>query len=168
MKRSFSGRCDARGIWAFPVEQNRALTTHLGTLAGKRILVTIEEEKNLRSTKANAYYWSTVLPLLAKENEQTPDEVHDAMCVLFLPNERKRVEFFNKMTGESLSVDVDGRRSSKLTGAPFYDFVERVRLWGVEFLGVITPDPDPDYWRKRDSDATAQTETATHSEEIER
>lgn len=168
MKRSFSGRCDARGNWVFPVNVNRARVTHLATLANKRILVTIEEEKNLRSIKANNYLWGTVYQLLAKENEQTEEDLHDAMCVLFLPNEKKRVEFFNKMTGESLSVDVDGRRSSKLTGAPFYDFVERVRLWGVEFLGVITPDPDPDYWRKRDSDATAQTETATHSEEIER
>lgn len=155
MKRTFAGRCNDAGVWAFSPDENRALTTHLATFAGKRIAVTIEEAKSIRSIKANAYYWSTVLPLLAKENEQTPEEVHDAMCVLFLPNEHKRVEFFNRLTGESLSVDVDGRRSSKLTGAPFYDFVERVRLWGVEFLGVLTPDPDPEYWRKRDREEAA-------------
>jgi len=113
------------------------------------ILIRQHDARKLRSERANAYYWSTVLPLLAAENEQTPEEVHDAMCALFLPNEAKRVEFFNKLTGESLTVQTDGRRSSKLTGGPFYDFVERVRLWGMEFLGVVTPDPDKDYWRKR-------------------
>ena len=109
--------------------------------------------RQTRSQKANAYYWSTVLPLLAKENEQTPENLHDAMCETFLPNDFRRVEFFSRMTGEVLRVTVDKRRSSKLTGAAFYDFVERVRLWGVEFLGVTTPDPDPEYWRKRKSEA---------------
>lgn len=113
------------------------------------VIMRIEHGKPLRSRKANNYYWSTVLPLLAKENEQTPEEVHDAMCELFLPNEHRRVEFFNRLTGEALTVECDSRRSSKLTGGPFYDFVERVRLWGLEFLGVVTPDPDPEYWRKR-------------------
>lgn len=149
MKRTFLGRSDESGVWRFSASENRALTMHLVALAGKPIAVTIEDDKHLRSLRANAYYWSTVLPLLAKENEQTPEEVHDAMCAMFLPNEHKRIEFFNRLTGESLSMDVDVRRSSKLTGGPFYDFVERVRLWGVEFLGVVTPDPDPEYWRKR-------------------
>lgn len=155
MKRTFVGRCNDAGVWAFSSDENRALMTHVATLAGKPIAVTIEEAKSIRSIKANNYYWSTVLPLLAKENEQTPEEVHDAMCAMWLPNEQKRIEFFNKMTGESLAVEVDTRRSSKLSGAPFYDFVERVRLWGVEFLGVITPPPDPDYWRKRNREETA-------------
>ncbi len=105
--------------------------------------------RHTRSQRANAYYWSTVLPILAAVNEQTPEDLHDAMCEMFLPNDFKRVEFFSKMTGEVLRVTVDKRRSSKLTGTAFYDFVERVRLWGVEFLGATTPDPDPDYWRKR-------------------
>lgn len=120
---------------------------------GLDIIIRAHDARKLRSEKANNYYWSTVLPLLAAENEQTSEEVHDAMCAMFLPNEAKRVEFFNRLTGESLTVDVDTRRSSKLHGGAFYDFVERVRLWGVEFLGVITPDPDPEYWRKRKSSA---------------
>lgn len=24
-----------------------------------------------------------------------------------------------------------------------------LRLWGLKFLGVLTPDPEPDYWRTR-------------------
>lgn len=129
--------------------------------AGTQIEVRIKRHKATRSERANRYYWGVVLPLLAKENEQTCEELHDAMCVLFLPDEKKRVEFFNKMTGESLTVETDARRSSKLKGDEFFDFVERVRLWGLEFLGVVTPDPDADYWRKRDRRA-AGTHLKSH------
>ena len=121
----------------------------LSTFRGVAVEVRIEAYKSKRSERANAYYWSTVLDLIAKDQEMTPEQVHDAMCEQFLPNESKRVAFFNRMTGEALEVSTDHRRSSKLTGGPFYDFVERVRLWAVEFLGVVTPDPDPAYWRKR-------------------
>ena len=117
--------------------------------AGVEIEIRIRRHKATRSERANRYLWGVVYKLLAKENEQTAEEFHDAMCAMFLPNEKKRVEFFNKMTGESLEVEIDSRRSSKLKGDEFYDFVERVRLWGLEFLGVVTPDPDPEYWRHR-------------------
>ena len=147
----FKGRHE-NGVWKWADGEKERFRRHLQALgdgpweipAAKRLT---------RSTKANAYYWSTVLPLLAKENEQTPEDLHDAMCELFLPNDFKRVEFFSRLTGEVLRVTVDKRRSSKLTGHEFYEFVERVRLWGVEFLGVITPDPDPEYWRKRRDEA---------------
>lgn len=106
-----------------------------------------------RSMRANAYYWSQVATVLAKENEETPDEFHDAMCQMFLPNDLKRIEFFNRLSGEVLQVTIDKRRSSKLTGQAFYDFVERVRLFGVEFLNTTTEDPDPEYWRKKKASA---------------
>lgn len=117
--------------------------------AGTEIEVRIRRHKATRSERANRYYWGVVLALLAKDQEMTPEEMHDAMCEQFLPNERKRIEFFSRMTGETLDVEIDPRRSSKLKGDEFFDFVERVRLWGLEFLGVVTPDPDQDYWRKR-------------------
>lgn len=123
--------------------------------AGTQIEVRIRRHKATRSERANKYYWGVVLALLAKDQEMTPEDLHDAMCAQFLPDETKRVEFFNRLTGEQLEVEIDRRRSSKLKGDEFYDFVERVRLWGLEFLGVITPDPDPDYWRKSSTRAEA-------------
>lgn len=146
-KTVFTAASDTEG--RFPDEVRGQILAFLRRYPKVLLDVTFTAHDETRSAKANAYLWSTVYPLLAAENEQTEEEVHDAMCALFLPNETKRVEFFNKMTGECLAVDVDTRRSSKLTGGKFYDFVERVRLWGLEFLGVITPDPDKDYWRKR-------------------
>lgn len=108
-----------------------------------------------RSARANAYYWGVVLKLAAESCGQSADDIHDAMCAKFIPNEHKRVEFFNKLTNERLEVEVDIQRSSDLNRAEFYDFVELVRVWVAEFLGVTTPDPDPNYWRKSKSSAHA-------------
>ena len=108
--------------------------------------------KQTRSQRANRYYWGQVLTPMSKEGsegDQTPEEIHDAMCSMFLPDERKRVEFFNRMTGEQMEVEIDPRRTSKLSGDEFYTFVEQVRKFAAEFMGVVTEDPDPNYWRKR-------------------
>lgn len=128
----------------------RQFDDRLRELKGKKTLLTLVEDKGTRSDRANRYYWSQVATKIAKSQEMTADEFHDAMCEKFLPNLRKRVEFFNTMTGEKLQpVEVDRRRSSKLSGGPFFDFVERVREFGRDWLGVRTDDPDPEYWRKR-------------------
>jgi hypothetical protein len=69
-------------------------------------------------------------------------------CERFIPTERKQVEFYSTVTGESVTTEVDKRRSSALTGGPFHDFVEQVREFARTFWGIETPDPDPEYWRK--------------------
>lgn len=122
---------------------------------GERVEVQVKRYKATRSQKANAYLWGVVYDLMAKDQEMTPEEIHDAMCERFLPNEQKRIAFFNRMTGECLEVETEGRRSSKLAGEPFFDFVERVREFARDFLNVHTPPPDPDYWRKRDESEAA-------------
>lgn len=126
-----------------------ARRAHLAQFRNSRVSVEIKPWRSVRSRQANNYYWGQVLEVMAKDQEMTAEEVHDAMCARFLPNEAKRVAFFNKLTGEELAVYTDGKRSSKLAGNDFYDFVERVRLFALEFLGVVTADPDPEYWRKR-------------------
>lgn len=111
--------------------------------------VTVTEEKLTRSQKQNRYYFGVVLDMASLSCGQSVDDIHDAMCAKFLPDERKRVDFVNTLTGEVESVQIDPRRSSKLNRMEFYDFVELVREWVRDFLGVETPAPDPDYWRKR-------------------
>ena len=103
---------------------------------------------HIRSQKANNYLWGHVYVEMAKHTGHSPDDLHDAMCERFLPNEHKRVEFYNHMSGEQLTVETDGRRSSKQSPTDFYDFVEQIRAFALEFLGVETQDPDPEYWRR--------------------
>jgi hypothetical protein len=116
---------------------------------GEVFEVVFQDIVTTRSAKANRYLWGVVYALIAQHTGHSPEAIHDAMCELHLPDEHARVEFFNRMTGEKLEVEVDSRRSSKLSGMAFYDFVEEVRQWALNFLDVVTPDPDPEYWRKR-------------------
>lgn len=135
-------------------------TKELKTLGNGAVVVKakLQSASAVRSQRANAYYWSQVLTVMSIEGsagDQSPEEIHDAMCEMFLPNEPKRVEFLNRLTGETLTVDTDARRSSKLKGDAFYTFVEKVRKFALEFMGVETEDPDPNYWRKRAPRTTA-------------
>jgi hypothetical protein len=121
----------------------------LDFLVGKRVTLRLGLERSVRSQRANAYYWSTVIGLIKKETGQPEQGIHDSMCEMFLVSDKTKVEFVSKITGEVKEFTVEGRRSSKLAGEPFYEFVENVREWARDFLGIVTPDPDPDYWRKR-------------------
>lgn len=145
----FNGRISDDGRLLLLDEERPLRERYLQTLAGEVVDVTVKPHKDQRSQKANAYLWGHVYEEMSTHTGHSPEDIHDAMCERFLPNERKRVEFFNRLTGESLTVETDSRRSSKLTGGPFYDFVENVRQFAREFLSVETQDPDPDYWRHR-------------------
>lgn len=138
---------------------------HLQSLRGEIVDVVIRKHREQRSVQANAYYWGEVLDRMSREGsggDQSPEEIHDAMCEMFLPDEHKRVEFFNRLTGETIAVNTDPRRTSKLKGDEFYTFVEKVRKFALEFMGVVTEDPDPEYWRrsKRRSKSIAEPQEA--------
>lgn len=123
---------------------------------GAAVIVTVR--RATRSDKANAYYWGVVLSRIEAESESgnSANELHDAFCEMFLATAQKQVEFFNKTTGETLAVETN-RRSSQLSGAPFYDFVELVREFAGRFWPWIQiPDPDKEYWRRGDEEESAE------------
>ena len=119
----------------------------LRSFKGQHCDVVIEPHRDRRSERANAYLWGVVYKAIAEYTGHPAEAVHEAMVTKFLPSEAQRLSFFERTTGEVLEVDINPRRSSKLTGTAFYDFVEEVRAFAREFLGVETPDPDPEYWR---------------------
>lgn len=148
----FHGHISDDGRFGLLDSEKPKRTEYFRTLAGEDVDILVRKHRNDRSERANAYYWGQVLTPMSKEHsdgDQSPEEIHDAMCARFLPDEKKRVAFFNKLTGETLEIETDTRRSSKLKGDEFYDFVEQVRKFALEFLGITTENPDPDYWRKR-------------------
>lgn len=116
---------------------------------GQHIDLTVEAHRDRRSEQANRYLWGHVYREIAAYTGHTVDDIHDAMVERFLPSERRRVEFFNRTSGEVLELDIDRRRTSKLSGKAFFDFVDAVRLFASAFLSIETEDPDPEYWRGR-------------------
>jgi len=143
----FKGR-HADGEWSWARGERDRFASHLKGLKDGPWEVPAAEQPT-RSDKANRYYFSAVLEPMAEHNGDSVKEMHAHMCEMFIQSDMKKGKFINEMTGEIVVVVSDVRRSSKLTGAPFFDFVEEVREFARNFLGVETEDPDPDYWRKR-------------------
>jgi hypothetical protein len=110
-------------------------------------LYQVTVQKMTRSQQANAYYWGVVLKAIDDHTHQGTDDIHDAMCQMFLPNVGKQVQFHNAVSRTTVTVATETRRSSKLPSDAFYDFVEKVRAWAADFLSLTIPDPDPEYWR---------------------
>jgi hypothetical protein len=106
--------------------------------------LTIAQIEDRRSLVANRYYWGKVIQAIAEETGQAPDDIHDAMCDRFL---KHRITLVNVL-GQVLDLEVAGR-SSSLSVAKFYGFVEQVRLFAAEFFGLSIEDPDPEYQRHR-------------------
>lgn len=145
----FHGTVTQEGKLLLAPEEAPDRRAHLRLLKGFSVDVVITKHTDTRSLRANAFYWGHVLQTIHDHTGQDKQDVHDAMCEMFLDNQRKQVEFLNILTGEVVEVPIT-KRSSGLKGDEFFNFVERVRQWAREFLGVETHDPDPEYWRGRE------------------
>ena len=134
------------GKLSFADGERRCLDRWLQTLRGRAVDVTVVEHEATRSTRANAYYWACVVAPACAHTGDEPEDFHDEMCARFLT--RRQITVTDYATGAAEEIVIPGR-SSKLPISDFYHFVEQVRQFIGEFLGVTTDDPDPAYWSKR-------------------
>jgi NinB protein len=124
-----------------PLETSQAVAAAIRRMEGKRLVISLREQKRTRSNNQNAFYWAVVIPLVLEMfveagNDTNPEEVH-----LFL----------KENVGGSVCVKVlltpDGKRcpvlrsSADLSTAEFEDFLERVRAWAAE-MGTQIPLPN--------------------------
>ena len=110
--------------------------------------LTVEREQVTRSQQANAYYWAVVVKALAEHTGYTPNETHEQLKVMFLPKDVA----IRKGNGEVVAEFVIGGSTRELTVSEFYDYVEHIRQWAFETLGVDMPPGDP-AWRGRELSA---------------
>lgn len=145
-------RVDHRGLMLH--DRERFLEELRETFMNRDVVIAVELDEPKRSNPANRYLFGVVYREIRKANENahTKEEIHDAMCSMFLT---RRVVFVNKQTGESDERDVPGR-SRKLKASRFYRFVEEVRAWASGFYGITIPDPDPEYFIERDEALAAE------------
>ena len=142
----FAARVSDVGKLRFADAEERCLERWIMSLRGLTVDVTVLEHEETRSTRANAYYWACVIAKACEHTGDEPEDFHDEMCARFLT--RRQITITDYATGAAEQVVIPGR-SSKLPIANFYHFVEQVRQFIGEFLGVTTEDPDPEYWSKR-------------------
>lgn len=104
------------------------------------LVVTFEKAHAIRSLKANRYYWGVVIEHIAEHTGYTPDETHHVLKQMFLPKKMA----VTKGNGEIVEELVIGGSTTKLNKIEFYDYCARIKLWALESLEVVIPDPDED------------------------
>ncbi len=130
--------CDSTGKVQF--DAAGIVKAYLSKLAGKRIRVTIEEDRPKRSRNANAYWWGVVIPCLAKELGYLPyehDAVHDAVVrhlVGLQPGSNPKLQI------RQSTHDMDRE--------DFGVLIESAAVWAATELGIVIPDPDKQWHMK--------------------
>jgi phage protein U len=99
--------------------------------------VHVERLRANRSQQANRYYFGVVIAALEEHTGYTANELHELMKQKFLPKSLALVDGNGELKGEF----VMGGSTRNLKVDEFYRYVEQVRQFAAEALGVYTPDP---------------------------
>lgn len=107
------------------------LKTHLLKLKGLTVEVTVERRRKIRSNEQNAYYHGVVLKLIADEcgyrGEAELEGLHEELKRMFLPKSGR------------LNIV---KSTASLSTVEFSEYIEKVRAWAAEELGIYIPDPN--------------------------
>lgn len=105
---------------------------------GRSVEVAVSRPK--RSSRANAYWWAVVVPLVA--------EILTREAKLDLPLSNEAVHYrLVAVFGPAQKTPLGrvGIRSSEMDSAQFSELVNQTRAWLLHKYGVICPTPE-DYW----------------------
>jgi hypothetical protein len=126
---------------------NRALFADLvKNLGDGSYELSLRKLRATRSIQANRYWWGVVVHLFSEHTGHTPEEIHEWAKAKFIP---KRLALLNG-NGDVQDEYVIGGSTRKMKVDEFYEFVEHVRTFGNEQLGLNIPPPDK-LWRVRET-----------------
>ena len=109
---------------------------HLHTLEGD-VEVVVGKRRNTRTMRQNSYYWGVVIRMIADDTGNSAERVHEAMKHKFLKT-------IIKMKGE----DFESAESTTSldTGEFSKDYVDQIKMWARDFLGVEIPEATDVYF----------------------
>lgn len=119
----------------------------LSQLEGKRVVVSLKEQKRRRSNNQNAYYWGVVVAAVTEMfrdagNYVDAEDVHEFLKLRV----GKLGQVFVTPDGEVLK----GLGSTaKLSTQEFEVYLEQVRVWAAQF-GVVIPVPNEELEQEPD------------------
>jgi hypothetical protein len=103
------------------------LVVRLASLEGKRIELIVRKETTTRSNQQNKYMWGVVYAIISEQTGYDPEQVHDAM----------KVKFASKHLDNGLVIT---ERTSKMDTARMTQYIDDIKRWAAEFLGLYIPD----------------------------
>lgn len=107
---------------------------------GWEVEIEITRLRATRSQQANRYYWGVVIQHLHELTGYAVEELHELMKAKFLPKDLA----FSDQSGRVIEQYVLGGSTRGLDTAEFYQYIERIREWAADSLGLYIPDPGED------------------------
>lgn len=101
---------------------------YLAPLEGKDVSVSVKPKKKVRSNNQNSYMWGVVYQLISETTGYTPQEVHDAMRMMFLLDRTRDVPTL--------------RSTTSLSTVEMEEYLENIRQWAASHLSCSIPLPN--------------------------
>jgi hypothetical protein len=136
-KLSLNGHIDEKGN--LHVHNKDRLLEWARQYPGKNLIIKFERKGSKRSDPQNRYYWGIVIKEIALRLRElghqwiSDEDVHDMMKLKF------NCEQVPSENGELMELP---KSTTELTKTQFNEYVENVRVWAAEFLGLCIPDPN--------------------------
>lgn len=118
----------------------KELRVYLSSLKDGLVTIEVKRERNTRSNQQNGYLWKVVYPMVLDglveagwDDFTNIEDVHEYCKRRFLTR-----EFVNRRTGEIMEAHVS---TTECDTAEFSSYVDSIRDWSAEYLGVYIPEP---------------------------
>ncbi len=116
------------------------LMSAVARMDGKRLILTLKEQKRRRSLNQNAYLWGCVYPVIVQVFREAGNNVDAEDIHSYLKDHvGKLKQVFVTPDGEVLTGPGS---TAKLGTMEFEIYVEKVRAWAAETLGIGIPLPN--------------------------
>jgi len=138
MKLELNGHIDNEG--KFTIANRLRLQEWCRLNKGKNVVVCFKRKGSQRSNPQNRYYWGVVIKEISIRLRDLgylhleDNDVHEMMKIKFC-FERE----INENTGEVLDIP---KSTTSLTTTEFCEYMDRIRDWAQEFLGIYIPSPN--------------------------
>jgi hypothetical protein len=106
---------------------------------GANIIITIEKRKKKRSNNQNAFYWLVIDMMREGFNNTLGENVGVQEVHEFLKNRFLFKEIVNENIGEVVKMP---KSTTELTTIEFEEYLDNIRAFGLEFLGITIPMPN--------------------------
>lgn len=123
----------ADGALVPSASQKEAMSRFLQNRNGRAVAVKFSVPTLNRSLSQNKYYWGVLLTLLAEHTGHTTEDLHLVMKDMFLPRK------FLKLGTKEVCLN---KTTTDLTTTEFQTYLEQIRAWAVQELGLQVPDPN--------------------------
>jgi hypothetical protein len=121
------------------VANRKAITDAIKSFEGKNIIISIEKRKKKRSNNQNSFYWLVIDMMREGFNNTLGENVGVQEVHEFLKNRFLFKEIVNENIGEVVKMP---KSTTELSTIEFEEYLDNIRSFGLEFLGITIPYPN--------------------------